>query len=205
MWRTQEGDRVLQGAEAALFREAMGNLWDAIEFHESINEQYYVDVGPFDHLSVGQKLAMLLQVGEALLDEAVPMPQLTAVNEATVAAVFAQIKINLEVELDAMEGGWRQMIVDALRELPMDEQPESDDEDLDEWDKWELRILSLSDRILWDTDYEHDRMLDGPPEQRAAMDLLMGIDDQYHVELAPEPDPRQIKELTSRLRAIVHC
>ena len=134
MWWTQEGERVLVGAEAILFREALGYLWDEIEMCEEIDEEHHVGVKVFDNLSVGQKLTMLVQVGEALLDAAVPVPELTAVNEATVAAVFAQLAINIELELDdpTMDTDWRRIIVEACSDLEIDNLPDLDCEDFDE-------------------------------------------------------------------------
>ena len=202
MWWTQEGKRVLIGGEAALFREAARYLWDEIETCEEIGEGHRVGVSVFDSLSMGQKLAMLVEVSEALLDEAMPMPELTAVNESTVAAVFAQLAINVELELDdpAMDTDWRRMIVDACRQIGMDELPGLDCDDLEEW---ELCINCLTDRILWDADYENDRILDDPPELRSAMTDLMGTTEQYYTALAPEPRASDMDRWRQRLRMIV--
>ena len=202
MWWTQKGERVLMGAEATLFREALGYLWDEIEMCEQIDEDHRVGVKAFDNLSVGQKLAMLVQVGEALLDAAVAVPELTAVNEATVAAVFAQLAINIELELDdpAMDRDWRRLVVDACSNLEIDDLPDSDCEDLDEWQLW---IDCLADQILWDADYEADHILDDPPELRRVMTSLMGTTEQYHTVLAGEPRVTDIAGLKHRLRAVV--
>ena len=202
MWWTPDGERVLMAAEAAIFREAVGYLWDEIEMCEEINEEHEVGVTGFDNLSVGQKLAMLVQVGEALLDEAVSVPELTAVNEATVAAVFGQLAMNIEVEVydPVMDTGWRRMIVDACQEVGMDDLPDLYCDDLDEWELW---IYSLMDRILWDADYESDQILDDPPELRRVMTSIMGTTEQYYTALAAEPRIKDIDGLKHRLRAVV--
>ena len=100
MWRTEQGNRVLKGAEAALFFECLGDLWAEIELCAEIEEDHRVGIKIFDNLAVGQKLSMLIHAGEALIDPTIPAPRLMAVNEATVAAVFNQLRINLEVQFD---------------------------------------------------------------------------------------------------------
>ena len=200
MWWTQEGERVLQGAEAALFREALGSLWDDIEMCEESDEQYVVGIVPYDNLTFGQKLTMLVDVGEALLDENVPMPELTAVNEATVAAVFAHLVINVELEFDTPDTTWRLSIRETCNEVRQEELPDVQCDQLEEWELW---IDSLRDRILWDADYEDDRILDDQPEVRRILSNLMGISDHYHMVVAEDPTPAEIKGLKMRLMAVL--
>ena len=84
MWWTPDGERILQGAEARLFREALGTLVDMVRDDDEGLWQF--DAPPFDSLRPNQKLAVLAQVGTALLQENEPMPRLTAVLEAGVGA-----------------------------------------------------------------------------------------------------------------------
>ena len=74
MWWTSDGERILKGAEAALFREALGVLVDYVCQDED-GTIWQFGVAPFDSLQHGQKLAVLTQVGCALLrdDEAPPL------------------------------------------------------------------------------------------------------------------------------------
>jgi hypothetical protein len=202
MWRTQEGERVLKGAEAALFREAIGFLWDQIEIGEEMDFEYVVGLRMFDALTVDQKLAILVEVAEALLEEGIQAPELTGVNEAAVAAVFRQVAINVELELDSppIAASWRQMIVDACREVGTDHLPDQSCDDLGEWDFW---ICVLQDRILWDEDYADDGALDSPPEVRDALSCLMGTSAEYYVALARDPQPEERAGLKKRLKALV--
>jgi hypothetical protein len=72
MWWTPDGERILQGAEAGLFREALGMVVDMVrEDNESLLQ---LGAPPFDNLQPNQKLAVLAQVGSALLRENEPMP-----------------------------------------------------------------------------------------------------------------------------------
>src|SRR5208283_4370160 len=73
-----------------LFRFAAGCLLDAIVNYDN-GELAASGVPLFDELGQAQKLAMLSAVSKALLDESVPSPKLTALNEATVAAVYERL------------------------------------------------------------------------------------------------------------------
>lgn len=202
MWRTQVGERVLQGAEAALFREALADLWEHIEISETVNVEHHVGLSMFDSLTVDQKLAILVEVGEALLHQSIPPPELTGVREAAVAAVFSQIAISVEIELDSSPAApsWRQMILDACREVETEELPDPGCDDLDEWC---FLTQNLQDRILWDADYEDERTLDDPPEVRDVLNALMGTSSDYYVALAPDPHPEEMAGLMERLKRLV--
>jgi hypothetical protein len=101
MWKTPLGERALEGAEWALFREALGMLWDLVEmeFDTGEKELSAMGVGSFDRLTPNQKLAMLALVGRALRSVDVPAPELTSVSEGTVAAVFALLRDEADSEL----------------------------------------------------------------------------------------------------------
>ena len=52
MWRTQYGNRVLQGKEAALFAESLLSLID--EYFIDQYEEYPLGIKAFDNLTYGQ-------------------------------------------------------------------------------------------------------------------------------------------------------
>jgi len=81
MWHTPDGDRVLTGAEEALFRKGVELLLIEIEQDGTVG----LDV--FDALSRGAQLALLHTVSVALQTKAQTAPVLTALNEATIAAI----------------------------------------------------------------------------------------------------------------------
>jgi hypothetical protein len=85
MWWTPDGQRILQGAEARLFSEALGMIVDMVRDNNEGLWQF--NAPPFDKLQPNQKLAVLAEVGRALLQENKPMPRLTAVREAAVGIV----------------------------------------------------------------------------------------------------------------------
>ena len=89
MWRTQYGNRVLQGREAALFAESLLSLLD--EYLIDQYEEYPVGIKAFDNLTYGQKIFVLSTIAHGLLREDVPIVPLTAVLEAAIAAVFEHL------------------------------------------------------------------------------------------------------------------
>src|SRR5688572_15324641 len=96
MWRTEEGNRVLKGAEAALFREGLYSLVDWTEEWP----EHPIGVRLFDQLNQGEKLAILDEVSRALIVRRVRCPVHTAVNEGTIAAIYYQIANDVQVEID---------------------------------------------------------------------------------------------------------
>jgi hypothetical protein len=92
MWWTNEGERVLQGAEWAVFRLGVSCLWDEIETSEQEEEYGTTCVAVFDRLRKSERLTLLAQVARGLHDEDAPCPDLTALTEDAVAAIFAHIR-----------------------------------------------------------------------------------------------------------------
>src|SRR5262245_48669160 len=104
MWRTPTGDRVLDPAEWAVFREGLVLLSDLIQDEWDVtNGLSRTGVTAFDDFQPGQKLSLLAEVGKALSDPTVPAPFHTAANEAAIAAVFAAVETYLDLELDTAE------------------------------------------------------------------------------------------------------
>ena len=124
MWWTPSGERALRGAEWELFREALHHSWDWVE--ESMNDPdlFNTGVNAFDNLQPSQRLALLALVGSALKNNTEPHPELTAHNEATVAAIFSHITNQVVIEIEAAsEPGasedptfWRSLVLAAHQE-----------------------------------------------------------------------------------------
>lgn len=203
MWWTSNGERVLQGAEAALFRQGLGEVFSLLEAdHEA---EWSFGAGPFDELQRGQKLAVLAQVARGLLCQD-PMPLLTAVLEATVAAVYRRVRESVELEihdpcLESEPTYWRQLALDAFREAVYDDDlPDAACDDLGEW---ELLIYCLTDRILWDEDWaDGDLYVDLDPEVGRQLKQTMGIDPDYYVEVPPDPTNDELDESLDSLRRL---
>ena len=200
MWRTELGERILEGPEAALFRDAFANLIDPSNLCEDRDYQVGVDV--FDQLTYGQKLAMLAHVANALLRRDVPAPELTALSEGTVAAVFHHLKIMVQIEIELSEMGpiWRPKVLDACRLTEQEDLPAPDCGDMDEWD---LLVEALMDCILWDRDYDEEWLSDLHPGTAQAVGDLAGIPEDYFTDIAPDPRPPQIPQIRDDLQRLL--
>ena len=206
MWHAPDDDRVLTAGEWALARAGLGLAWDAVEIADEAGTGAATGVRAFDVLQPGQQVALLAQVGTALSDPATPAPPLTAATEGALAAVFAQLRAWLEVELDTGETTeCRRLILGAVgeaagRDGPLPEPTESDQ------GEWELLFEEVEGRLFWDTDYElGDVFLDLPPQAARADLALHGIDPDYFLAVPDDPDDeglaaarRTLTELTGR-------
>jgi hypothetical protein len=214
MWHTQEGDRVLKGAEAHLFATGVWVIMQGIEaMADEPDDEGDSGVDAFDRLSRMQRLAMLRDVTKALLDKSVPAPRLTAVNEATVAAVFEVIQMHttMEIEmsrqLDRSERYlWREDLLKTYREV-YGEQPDPNfplpRKNSRDTTDWELVIGALSERILWDDDWNLESgIVDCPPELAQLQMTVLTIDDEYFQGIAPDPPDSKMPAILEELRAL---
>src|SRR6266540_5571336 len=211
VWRTSQGERVLRGAEWELFRAGLGEVWDLVE--DSFDGEGFVSSGlaAFDDLQPGQKLALLAQVGQALHDEGVPSPELTAHAEAAIAAVYEHVRQSVEVEIDAQDVPelaqhaffWRRLILAACRQGDVAGDEPLPDEGCDDLSEWALLLDCLTGRIFWDDDYARaDHFLDADPETSRVELQRCGIADDYYTALAPDPDEEGLEAARRTLREV---
>jgi hypothetical protein len=148
-------------------------------------------------------MAVLHQVGMALLRPDVPCPELTAVLDAGVAAVFQHLRSCLELEIGKpppYRPTWRRWIAGACRECGVPGIPKLSSVDAGAWDSC---IQGLEDRILWDADYDiGDNFMDGPPEVDEAMKQMFGVSDDYFTAIPPDPRPEEVPRLREELMAL---
>jgi hypothetical protein len=208
MWWTPDGERILRGREARLFREALGVLADLVRDDEK-GDLCQFGISAFDSLQRSQKLAVMAEVGTALLREEGPAPTLTAVREATVAAVYelAGDMVQLEIDDPQAAGGrptWRELVLDACRERRVDDKlPSRDCADLEEWD---LLIQCLADNVLWDDDWKDvEGHLDADPETSRAAKKALGIDGDYYVDVPPDPSDEELEKIISTLHKLTRA
>ena len=205
MWRTQLGERVLEGSEAELYREAVRDCIDPFA-----DDDYSIGLPSFDSLAYPQKMAMLATVSKALLREDVPAPKLTAVLECAAAAVFHHLKNEVQAELDmareerrdagaTWSSHWRSRIAEAVRYMQITDTPDVKCEDFEEWD---VCIEALMDCIFWDRDYEGLEIEDMRPEAGSVLKRLLSISDDYFVGIAPDPRQEQVDSIRQQLREI---
>lgn len=214
MWHTSEGDRTLEGAEAVLIREAIGWVADMLELEASDpTDVWTFGVPAFDYLEVRQKLALLCQVGEALLRPDIAPPNLTACHEATVGSLYQGIEQCIQIEIDDDADGvsakhWRGLILAAVAEVeqgdPAVGQPEPlPDQDCPDMEEWENLIETLEGLVLWDADWmDEDLFLDDDPDTATAMKHCFGITDDYYTAIAPDPPELEMTAIRGRLRKL---
>jgi len=203
MWLSPDGERVVQGAEAQLFREALGVLVDMVRDDDEGMWQF--SAPPFDALQPNQKLAVLAQVGTALLRQDAPMPRLTAVLEAAVGAVYEAIRVMVEIEVDEPaedqeSPNWRELVLAACRERGIEELLDPESWDLDEW---QVLVECLADAVLWDEDWrDAENHLDADPQANRVVKKLLGIDEDYFVAVPPDPAEDEMEGVRAKLRAL---
>ncbi|MFC1596689.1 hypothetical protein ACFL5Q_01970 [Planctomycetota bacterium] len=196
----------MRGREATLFREALGVLTDFVRDDEK-GDLCQFGISAFDSLQRSQRLAVLAEVGTALLREEAPAPTLTAVREATVAVVYELVRDMMQLEIDDSQaaGGrptWRELVLGACRQRSVEEDslPSQDCDDLEEWD---LLIQCLADGVLWDDDWKGEEVhLDADPKASRAMKKLFGIDKDYYVDVPPDPSEAELEKIIHTLREL---
>jgi hypothetical protein len=212
MWRTPEGKRVLAGAEWDLFREGLGFLWDEVEFEfdDGMEDNACVGVVAFDRLQPGQKLALLALVGEALRDPAVPPPDLTACNEAAVAAVYRHVALLVEFEIEAGRDpdedplvSMREMVRAAYRRHFAPYRVRVPKTSYASAGRWADLVEVMSEGLLWGTDFEDFiNLLDLDPGRARRVRERFGIPDDYFTAPAPDPTDAQLEAVRSTLRRL---
>ena len=205
MWNTTMGERTLLGAERRMVMSAGWGLADTISA-EAPQGNVQFGIVLFDRLTWQQQFLMVEKVLTALLEPTIPTPPSTALMDATVAAIYAQLYTSVEIELDDArmdrdesldeENHFevRQEILEALREPvdsdePMEESPEGGWPTLlcDEIEEWELAIESLRSRILADEDWQMETLaIDLAPDTSKSLKKEMGIQRDYFIDIPPD-------------------
>jgi hypothetical protein len=225
MWHTSRGDRTLGGHEAVLVSNAIDVMVAALLVH--IDEDFE-DSAPdcesgiaiYDLCTPAQRIGLLHDVAKYLLTETSDLLPLSALTDATVAAIFAEIRDQIAIEIEFAASGeeevqpfWREHVLVAHRAVfatSREESPElignQDAAHCDQLRRWEGLVEELADSILWDRDFEMaDGFLDVDPGVSRQRRRLLGIDDEYFTCVAPDPRPDQAYKLASRTREIVRA
>ena len=176
MWWTPHGERSLKRAEWDLFREGLDLSWDWVEESMDDPDCFPFDAKAFDELQPSQRLALLAFVASALNDKSLPRPELTAHSEATIAAIFNRIAVQVTFEIDAAAEGqhledatfMRRLILAAYREVAEQYEaegqratamakaarsdgtpPTAEDADEDDGPAWSLPAIDSDDLDEW--------------------------------------------------------
>jgi hypothetical protein len=228
MWHTSRGDRTLHGDEAVLVSRAIEVMVAALLMH--VDEDFEEDapdcesgIAIYDRCRPSQRLGLLHQVARYLLTDTDRSLPLSALTDATVAAIFVEVRDQIAIEIGfapdqqtAGEASWREMVLAAhcsvfpnrLEEDRLDEEDGLPDVPLlavsEDLPAWEAMVNELCDSILWDRDFEMaESFLDVDPGVSRHRRRLLGIDDDYFTAVAPDPRLGEVLGLASRTRDIV--
>jgi hypothetical protein len=214
MYNTPDGIRVLQGAERQLFVESLGMIVDMLPLDE-----YSTDIQVLEDLTRSQRIATYHAAARALLAEDEPPPELTAVIEGAVASVYSHVRdmIALELEMPNLEmpdvddsvnydfgelpegPSWRERAIAAGREAEIEDLPDPDSRDFDDWD---LLVECLEGRVLWDDDWDMVEHLDATPEVARRAKAKLGISDDYFIAIPNDPSDAESERLLAELRTL---
>ena len=209
VWRTECGDRILDGAEAILFAKALSSLLNEAMMGTLDDYKFYIE--SFDNLTFGQRISVLAIIGNGLLREDVPLVRLTAILDGAIAAIFKHIENEIAYEIDEPESrsNWRELVVAARNQIggEIEEIPETTCTDMN---KWKVEVEILSDVILFDTDYEDSKLyIDFPPEKSKDLREQMDIPDDYFMaiadDLTDEEAQAKIKELRKLCDSVIRA
>ena len=231
MWHTSRGDRTLSGSEARLVAQAVDTMIDALLMH--VDDDHDAEgarvcqsgIAVFDALSPSQRLGLLYDVTRHLLTDTATTLTLSATTEAAVAAIFIEIRDQVAIEIDLFPGAspeqtqwdqddlsWRQLVVAACQDVlgvdrdevdPEFELPDPDSSDLG---AWEDLVDWLAEAVLWDRDFEMaETFLDVDPGISRQRRRLLGIEEDYFTQVAPDPRPEEAIRLAAATRDIVRA
>jgi hypothetical protein len=200
MWRTQCGERILEGDEARAFAESLASLLDNAIVDQF--DDYESDVVCFDNLTYGQKISVLATIGNGLFRKDIASVDLTAVVEGAIGAVFQYLKDMIVFEIEMSEAGtdWRELVVAARKGADVEDVPAPTCTDVDEW---ELEVEGLSDGILWDRDYEEDHIyVDHAPEKTQFLKYMARIPDDYYTAIADDLTDKKAAATLKELKTL---
>ena len=214
MWETSQGTRTLADAEAHLVRELVHYLHDQILVGIEIGESHYSGVRVFDALQPTQQLVMLHHVALGLLDADTSPSTLTAISEATIYALFRELETLIEAEIEFDSAGsvpdnqirtmaCRAYLSGAGHDGSEDEVfgdliPPLASTNMNQWSEF---VEALADNILWDRDFQLDRLVsDAAPDHAHIIKTQLGINADYYSSIADDVLAIDVAELSQQIR-----
>jgi hypothetical protein len=123
----------------------------------------------FDQMDSDTKAGMLVEVVRRLVDPALEPLALTAVNEATLGAIFAHLRQRVEDECDAGDSThWRSLLRSTGCKEPISST---------NIHEWVMAVEDVADLFLWDRDFEIEELIDAQPDVARELRRQMGIAD----------------------------
>lgn len=194
MWQTSKGERVLKGAEAKLFASSVLFILDDLKNLPDMELELGSQV--FDNLTIGQQVSVLGEVSHGLLCEKVSVIPLTAVNESCIAGVFNMVSDLVSMEIEEGFCSIRKLVAQTHSETLNNKiNPKSND-----LEEWHLGIISLSESILWDADYDEEAQIaDLPPDEAKEVKSKIRTSDDYFAAIPVDLNEQEILKTTDRV------
>ena len=149
-------------------------------------------VSAFDRLTAEQKLALLADVASAVRDPTFPIPVHTAANEGAIMAVLESFRNMLREEVDSGDDQRTDLRASLLAAVA-DEDNRPPKPTSKKWEAWSNLCECISERMLWDYDFDlGDAFLDLPPEEVRMQLSLAGIDPDYFLTVPDDPNEERL-------------
>ncbi len=157
MWRTPDGIRKLQGAEARLVYVAAAL---AHQRSKERGEPHSCGAPAFDRLDLDRQLFAILAVVRGLTDDLPPMPP-DAWTEAAIFVLFEFVHEEIASEISRPSDGkpthtWRGLVRDVLVDAWNDDPAGIPALGSTDGRDWDLCVTSIADRILGSHDFLGD-------------------------------------------------
>jgi hypothetical protein len=212
-WRTNLGERVLQGVEAEVYLTAVQHSIEYLQDSRDFDE-IEVKTGDliFDIASTNQKIVLLHTCLTALLNPEIEAPLLTNVTEAAAYYPFGFLKLRVGDEIMMGEEEWpeedneenkyfyRRLIWKAfeqyllpgwqagIEEFGANEELDNFHDRSDNLDLWQTVIDELADRIFWERDWQIKvRDVESPTD----LDESLGLE-EYFTDHIPLVSKKQV-------------
>ena len=211
-WNTDEGSRTVTGFEAQMIRALASQLMETIRACVDLDEPLNFGVPLFEAMTWQQQVVMVEKILKLLVDPIAHAEGSSALMDSTVAAFYAELYRSMEIETDTerldVELGWsfdelptrdwRQWVALVLDEVDYEgELPRIESTDMDDWD---VPIQCLKGRVLADEDYLMESLaLDLPPEKRFMLRDVMGIKNDYFIDVPPDVTTLQAQQAWARI------
>lgn len=210
-WHFPDGIGTISCPIADLFVASIASAFDLLleEVEENADQREY-GIPAFDRLGWGSRLALLIEVGEATTRGDVPCPALTCVREAAIGAIWENVHLQLDLEIDACREDWppeydawywRRAVI-ACCPTELDGETVPDDHCLDSKEWHDVVDDYLVPRMLWDDDWLDEDFHDMEPSQAAALKRKLDIPADYYSSIPPDPAPGDLVGLILRANAL---
>jgi hypothetical protein len=207
MWPTVDGLRKLRGAEADLFRGAIGMMVDHLvaEYRDDEPPWTY-GIDAFDMWDAEQKLWLVHRIAKCLLTRAAPPPP-AAIWEATVDAIVCEIVDLVEIEIadpaaSQRSRSWRQSVVDAFV-VQNGRAPVINVHD-PTLTMWRTTVASIADVILPAASYQKaEAFRDGDPRRLETFLIERGLPSDFLDRMPPVQSVADTQLTIDAVQAIV--